>query len=71
VGLDDVSCYPRLTEELLRRGYTESDVHKILGRNVLRALREAGTVAEQLRATAPPDVDQPSPAEKKQRRQNR
>ena len=42
VGLDDVSCFPRLTEELLRRGHTEADVHKILGRNVLRALREAG-----------------------------
>ena len=39
VGLEDVSSYPRLTEELLRRGYTETDVHKILGGNVLRAFR--------------------------------
>ena len=59
VGLEDVSCYPRLTEELLRRGYTEADVHKILGRNVLRALREAGAVAERLQKTTAPEVDQP------------
>ena len=42
VGLEDVSSYPRLTEELLRRGYSEADVHKILGGNVLRAFRQAG-----------------------------
>ena len=51
VGLEDVSCYPRLTEELLRRGYSESDVHKILGGNVLRAFRQA----EQGRQAAPGD----------------
>ena len=37
VGLEDASCYPRLTEELLNRGHSEQDVHKILGGNVLRA----------------------------------
>ena len=51
VGLDDVSSYPRLTDELLRRGYSETDVHKILGGNVLRAFRQAGEVAKRLRAT--------------------
>lgn len=56
VGLEDVSCYPRLTEELLRRGYSETDVHKVLGGNVLRALREAGKVAERLQATTAPDT---------------
>ena len=48
VGLDDVSSYPRLTEELLRRGYSEADIHKILGANVLRAFRQAGEVAKRL-----------------------
>ena len=38
VGLDDVSSYPRLTDELLRRGYCETDIHKILGGNVLTSL---------------------------------
>ena len=57
VGLDDVSCYPRLTEELLKRGYSEPDVHQILGGNVLRAFRQAGKVAEHLRQTTKPEVD--------------
>ena len=37
-GLDDVSKLPFVTEELLRRGYGESDVRKVLGENVLRVL---------------------------------
>jgi membrane dipeptidase len=61
VGLEDVSSYPRLTEELLRRGYSEADVHKILGGNALRAFRQAGQVAQRLRATAPPEVDDIKP----------
>jgi membrane dipeptidase len=40
-GLEDVSKYPDLIAELLRRGYSESDVKKIAGLNVLRVLREA------------------------------
>jgi membrane dipeptidase len=54
VGLEDISCYPRLTEELVRRGYSETDIHKILGGNVLRAFREAGQVAERLRRRPSP-----------------
>jgi membrane dipeptidase len=61
VGLEDVSCYPRLTEELLKRGYSEADVHKILGANVLRAFRQAGQVAGRLRATTSPEVDEIKP----------
>ncbi len=61
VGLEDVSSYPRITDELLRRGYSEADVHKILGGNVLRAFRQAGEVAKKLRATRPPEVDEIKP----------
>jgi membrane dipeptidase len=61
IGLEDVSSYPRLTDELLRRGYSEADVHKILGGNVLRAFRQAGEVAKRLRATTPPEVDEVKP----------
>jgi membrane dipeptidase len=57
-GLDDVSCYPRLTEELLRRGYSETDVHKILGGNILRAFRKAGGIARLLQASTTPEVDE-------------
>ncbi|RUL89000.1 dipeptidase [Tautonia sociabilis] len=64
VGLEDVSTYPRITDELLRRGYSDEDVRKILGGNALRALREAERVADRLRASTPPDVQQPErPAE--------
>jgi membrane dipeptidase len=63
-GLDDVSSYPRLTEELLKRGYSDGDIHKILGGNTLRALREAGLVAARLRKSALPEVDQPPPEPK-------
>ncbi len=38
VGLEDASTYPRITEELLRRGWNEPDVRKILGKNALRVL---------------------------------
>ncbi len=58
VGLEDVASYPRLTDELLRRGYSESDVHKILGANALRAFREAENVAQRLRASTLPEVDE-------------
>jgi membrane dipeptidase len=47
-GLEDVSTYPALTEELLRRGYADDDVKKVLGVNVLRALRQAERVAADL-----------------------
>ena len=36
VGLKDVSTYPALIEGLLRRGYSEADIVKILGENLLR-----------------------------------
>jgi len=35
-GLEDVTCYPKITEELLRRGYSREDVLKINGGNLLR-----------------------------------
>ncbi|HEV2828638.1 MAG TPA: membrane dipeptidase, partial [Pyrinomonadaceae bacterium] len=38
--LADVSQLPNLTKELLRRGYSESDVDKILGGNMLRVMEE-------------------------------
>jgi len=40
VGLKDVSTYPNLVEGLLRRGYSEVDIEKILGGNTLRVWQE-------------------------------
>lgn len=48
-GLEDVSKYPALTLELMRRGYTNEEIAKILGLNVLRAMREAERVAAALK----------------------
>lgn len=46
VGLDDVSTYPALTQELATRGYTREQLHKLLGGNILRVLRAAENVAK-------------------------
>jgi len=54
VGLEDVSTYPELFAELLRRGYTEAELEKIAGLNMLRVLREAEAVAERLQAERGP-----------------
>ncbi len=45
VGLEDVSKFPDLLAELLRRGWSEQDVKKVAGLNALRVLRAAEQVA--------------------------
>jgi membrane dipeptidase len=40
VGLEDVSRMPDLTAALLKHGYTETEIRKILGGNFLRVIRE-------------------------------
>jgi len=49
-GLEDASRYPAITAELVRRGYADEDVVKVLGGNVLRAMEAVETVARQLQA---------------------
>ena len=55
-GLEDVSKYPDLTAELLKRGYKDEDVKKILGLNVMRVMREAEKVAAGLQKTRQPST---------------
>ena len=55
-GLEDVSKYPDLTAELLKRGYGEDDVKKILGLNVLRVMRQVEKVAAGLQKTRQPST---------------
>ena len=50
VGLEDVSTYPALLIELLRRGYSDSDIAKIAGRNILRVMQDVETVARKEQA---------------------
>jgi membrane dipeptidase len=54
-GLDDVSRYPDLLEELARRGYSDDDLKKVAGLNVLRALRGAEEVAARLQTERRPN----------------
>ena len=48
-GLEDVSCYPALLAELIRRGYTKEELKKIAGENLLRAMKEAEKVSREMR----------------------
>jgi membrane dipeptidase len=54
VGLEDVSKFPDLIAELLRRGWREGDVKKVAGLNTLRVMRAAEAVAAQMRRAATP-----------------
>jgi membrane dipeptidase len=56
VGLEDVSTYPALFTELARRGWTEADLRKLAGENVLRVLAQAEVVAGRLQRERPPSV---------------
>jgi membrane dipeptidase len=50
-GAQDVSMLPNITYELLKRGYSEQDIRKILGENTLRAFSEAERVARSMSKT--------------------
>lgn len=49
-GLEDCSKLPKITEALLRKGYSEADVKKILGENTLRVLEQAERVSQEMQA---------------------
>jgi membrane dipeptidase len=52
-GLTDVSMFPNLFAELLRRGYSEADLKKIAGQNLLRAMKQMELAAARLQAERP------------------
>lgn len=54
VGLEDVSKYPDLIAELLRRGWSDDDVRKLTRGNALRVLREVEAAARKAREARPP-----------------
>ena len=53
VGLEGVDRYPALLEELMRRGWTDSDIAKLAGENLLRVMAAAEKVSVKLRAARP------------------
>ncbi|MFO1497512.1 MAG: dipeptidase [Verrucomicrobiota bacterium] len=50
-GMEHVGKLPNITYELLKRGYADADVKKILGENLLRVMGRVETVASELSAT--------------------
>jgi membrane dipeptidase len=48
-GMEDCSNLPRITEALVRKGYTEDDIRKILGGNTLRILEQVERIAREMR----------------------
>ena len=60
--LEDVAGYPALFEELLKRGYSESDLAKIAGENVLRVMEAVETYAQEEKGKRGPSEILFSPA---------
>jgi len=56
VGLEDVSTFPALFVELARRGWSEDDLRKLAGENVMRAWREAEESAGRIQRTRGPST---------------
>ena len=55
-GLEDVSKYPGLFAELIRRGWSDADLKKLAGENVLRVFTQAEQVAKRLQQERPPSI---------------
>ncbi|KAJ0056588.1 hypothetical protein NL108_010508 [Boleophthalmus pectinirostris] len=58
-GLEDVSKVPHLVAELLRRGWTDTEVKAALGENLLRVMKEVEKVRDSLSSSPPDDVPIP------------
>jgi membrane dipeptidase len=56
LGLEDVSRYPYLFAELIRRGWKDGDLRKLAGGNLIRALTQAEAVAARLQKERPPST---------------
>jgi membrane dipeptidase len=56
VGLEDVSHFPDLFAELARRGWSDADLGKLAGRNLLRVLHQAEAVAQRLQRERQPST---------------
>jgi membrane dipeptidase len=50
-GMEDASDLPKITDALLKKGYSEGDVKKILGENTLRVMAEVERVRRELNAS--------------------
>lgn len=56
VGLEDVSTYPALLAELARRGWSDDDLRKLAGENLLRVMRQSESVARRIQRQRGPSM---------------
>ena len=63
-GMDSVADLPKITAELMKRGYSAEDCRKILGGNFLRVFKEVEAVSKQLQAENRPRISDKQPFEK-------
>ncbi|HEX8810744.1 MAG TPA: membrane dipeptidase, partial [Terracidiphilus sp.] len=63
-GIDSVGDLPKITAELMKRGYSAEDCRKILGGNLLRVFRQVEEVSKQLQAENRPRITEKQPFEK-------
>jgi membrane dipeptidase len=49
-GMEDCSKLPKITEALMRKGYSDDDIRKILGGNLLRVMEQAEKVSREMQA---------------------
>jgi membrane dipeptidase len=49
IGMEDASQLPKITDALIRKGYSDADIEKILGGNTLRVMEQVEATAARLR----------------------
>jgi membrane dipeptidase len=68
-GMDSPADLPRITTELMKRGYSAEDCRKILGGNLLRVFREVEQVSRQLQSEDRPRISDKQPFDKPAKKQ--
>ncbi|MFY9610087.1 MAG: dipeptidase [Blastocatellia bacterium] len=51
-GMEDISKLPKITYELMKRGYSDADIKKVLGENFLRVMSQVERVASEMQSSA-------------------
>jgi len=64
-GMESAADLPRITEELMKRGYTPAQVHLILGENLLHVFEKVEKVSRELTAAERPSIARAAAAGKK------
>jgi membrane dipeptidase len=64
-GMDSAADLPKITQELMARGYSAEDMNKILGGNFLRVFEKVQEVSRQLQSESRPRISEKQPFDKK------